>query len=158
MLYKCELLILASIHKYICVFVKHFDKISVALFYQINLHVISLASYNELIYTTGQLIVSMMSRYPHIISFGMRTGLPSEMVRSLSRINAVYHEKHNFINKRLMSVQSHRKCNVVVIGGGAVGASTAYWLKKRANRDLSVIVLERDPTVSSFCITSILTH
>lgn len=65
----------------------------------------------------------------------------------------MYQGKHDVISKRSMSVQSHRKCNVVVIGGGAVGSSTAYWLKKRANRDLSVIVLERDPTVSTFnCI------
>ncbi|XP_014086371.2 FAD-dependent oxidoreductase domain-containing protein 1 [Bactrocera oleae] len=88
----------------------------------------------------------MMSKYAHIISFGMRTELSSDILRSFSRINAVYQGKHDVISKRSMSVQSHRKCNVVVIGGGAVGSSTAYWLKKRANRDLSVIVLERDPT------------
>lgn len=42
--------------------------------------------------------------------------------------------------------QSH--CDIVVIGGGGVGASIAYWLKKRGRDGLNVVVLEKDPTVS----------
>lgn len=42
--------------------------------------------------------------------------------------------------------QSH--CDVLIIGGGGVGASIAYWLKKRAFGGLNVVVLEKDPTVS----------
>lgn len=42
--------------------------------------------------------------------------------------------------------QSH--CDILVIGGGGVGASIAYWLKKRGRDGLNVVVLEKDPTVS----------
>lgn len=38
-------------------------------------------------------------------------------------------------------------CDVVVIGGGAMGASIAYWLKERTGKGLRVVVVERDPTV-----------
>ncbi|GLV38883.1 lethal (2) 37Bb [Carabus blaptoides fortunei] len=38
--------------------------------------------------------------------------------------------------------------DVVVIGGGAMGSSIAYWLKERTRRGLSVAVVERDPTYS----------
>lgn len=41
--------------------------------------------------------------------------------------------------------QSH--CDVLIIGGGGVGASIAYWLKKRAFSGLNVVVLEKDCTV-----------
>lgn len=44
--------------------------------------------------------------------------------------------------------QSH--CDIVVIGGGGVGASIAYWLKKRGGDGINVVVLEKDPTVSRF--------
>ncbi|XP_013097953.2 FAD-dependent oxidoreductase domain-containing protein 1 [Stomoxys calcitrans] len=35
-------------------------------------------------------------------------------------------------------------CDVVVIGGGGVGSSVAYWLKQRARDGLNVVVVERD--------------
>lgn len=41
-------------------------------------------------------------------------------------------------------IQSH--CDVLIIGGGAIGSSTAYWLKKKAREGLNVVVLEKDPT------------
>lgn len=44
--------------------------------------------------------------------------------------------------------QTH--CDVLIIGGGGVGASIAYWLKKRGRDGLNVVVLEKDPTVSRF--------
>ncbi|XP_071529920.1 FAD-dependent oxidoreductase domain-containing protein 1-like [Panulirus ornatus] len=37
-------------------------------------------------------------------------------------------------------------CDVLVVGGGAVGSSVAYHLKERAREDLSVIVVEQDST------------
>ena len=40
-----------------------------------------------------------------------------------------------------------RSCDVLVVGGGAVGSSSAYHLKQRAGKDLSVVVLEQDSTV-----------
>lgn len=51
--------------------------------------------------------------------------------------------------------QSH--CDVLIIGGGGVGSSIAYWLKKRAFSGLNVVVLEKDPTVS-VCSTGLLEH
>lgn len=42
--------------------------------------------------------------------------------------------------------QTH--CDVLIIGGGGVGASVAYWLKEKARNGLNVVVVERDPTVS----------
>ncbi|XP_037806168.1 FAD-dependent oxidoreductase domain-containing protein 1 [Lucilia sericata] len=40
--------------------------------------------------------------------------------------------------------QTH--CDVVVIGGGGVGSSVAFWLKEKAREGLNVVVVERDPT------------
>ncbi|KAK8735257.1 hypothetical protein OTU49_005588, partial [Cherax quadricarinatus] len=37
-------------------------------------------------------------------------------------------------------------CDVLVVGGGAIGSSIAYHLKERARGDLSVVVIERDTT------------
>ncbi|KAL8611526.1 hypothetical protein ACOMHN_014581 [Nucella lapillus] len=38
-----------------------------------------------------------------------------------------------------------RETDVLVIGGGAVGSSVAYWLKQRNPKGMSVTVVERDP-------------
>ncbi|GLH06192.1 FAD-dependent oxidoreductase domain-containing protein 1 [Gryllus bimaculatus] len=38
-------------------------------------------------------------------------------------------------------------CDVLVIGGGIMGSSIAYWLKQRARQGLHVVVVEKDPTV-----------
>ena len=41
--------------------------------------------------------------------------------------------------------------DIVVIGGGAMGASAAYWLMQRgAANHLKILVVERDPTVNVF--------
>uniref|UniRef100_A0A1B0A538 FAD dependent oxidoreductase domain-containing protein n=1 Tax=Glossina pallidipes TaxID=7398 RepID=A0A1B0A538_GLOPL len=40
--------------------------------------------------------------------------------------------------------QTH--CDVLVIGGGGVGSSVAFWLKEKARDGLNVVVVERDPT------------
>ncbi|KAJ6634451.1 FAD-dependent oxidoreductase domain-containing protein 1, partial [Pseudolycoriella hygida] len=47
--------------------------------------------------------------------------------------------------------QSH--CDVLIIGGGGVGASIAYWLKKRGGHGLNVVVIEKDPTYKSASTT-----
>lgn len=38
--------------------------------------------------------------------------------------------------------------DIVIIGGGYIGSSTAYWLKKRAGEGLSIAILDKDLTVS----------
>lgn len=44
-------------------------------------------------------------------------------------------------------------CDVLIIGGGAIGSSIAYWLKKKVYREeFSVVVVEKDPTVRFSCI------
>jgi len=42
--------------------------------------------------------------------------------------------------------QTH--CDVLIIGGGGVGSSIAYWLKEKARDGLNVVVVEKDDTVS----------
>lgn len=42
--------------------------------------------------------------------------------------------------------QTH--CDILVIGGGGVGASVAFWLKQKAREGLNVVVVERDSAVS----------
>lgn len=39
-------------------------------------------------------------------------------------------------------------CDILIIGGGAIGSSIAYWLKERAREGLNVVVVEKDKTVS----------
>ncbi|XP_076765384.1 FAD-dependent oxidoreductase domain-containing protein 1 [Xylocopa sonorina] len=42
--------------------------------------------------------------------------------------------------------QITRNCDVVIIGGGAIGSSIAYWLRKRIfKEEFTVVVVERDP-------------
>ncbi|XP_055839067.1 FAD-dependent oxidoreductase domain-containing protein 1 isoform X2 [Episyrphus balteatus] len=40
--------------------------------------------------------------------------------------------------------QTH--CDVVIIGGGCIGLSIAFWLKEKARSGLNVVVIEKDPT------------
>lgn len=44
------------------------------------------------------------------------------------------------------------RADIVIVGGGVVGWSVAYWLKQkeRIQGALKVVVVERDPTVRAF--------
>lgn len=39
------------------------------------------------------------------------------------------------------------ECDILIIGGGVIGSSIAYWLKQRALSGLNVVVLEKDSSV-----------
>ncbi|XP_030376995.1 FAD-dependent oxidoreductase domain-containing protein 1 [Scaptodrosophila lebanonensis] len=43
--------------------------------------------------------------------------------------------------------QTH--CDILVIGGGGIGSSIAYWLKEKARDGLNVVVVEKDDTYSN---------
>lgn len=55
-------------------------------------------------------------------------------------------ELDSFMKKYESEAVFPRNCDVLVIGGGAVGSSIAFWLKKRAREGLNVVVVEKDPT------------
>ena len=43
--------------------------------------------------------------------------------------------------------------DVAIVGGGAMGSSSAYFLASRMKREMGKIcVIERDPTVSEVCL------
>lgn len=59
-----------------------------------------------------------------------------------------------FIENREDIRQFQTHCDVLVIGGGGMGASIAYWIKKRALHGLNVVVLEKDPSYQQ-CSTTL---
>lgn len=62
--------------------------------------------------------------------------------------NKVIGSNEEDVRARAVDRQFQTHCDILIIGGGGVGASIAYWLKKRARDGLNVVVLEKDPTVS----------
>lgn len=56
----------------------------------------------------------------------------------------------NFLESRDKNDIFQTHCDVLIIGGGGVGSSIAYWLKKKAREGLNVVVVEKDSTVSFY--------
>ena len=39
-----------------------------------------------------------------------------------------------------------RHCDILIVGGGVIGCSVAYWIQQRVQQALKIVVIERDPT------------
>lgn len=48
--------------------------------------------------------------------------------------------------KRDTSLDMPHTCDIVIIGGGVIGSSIAYWLKDTAYKGSNIVVIEKDPT------------
>lgn len=57
-------------------------------------------------------------------------------------------------NKEISDDNFQTHCDVLIIGGGGVGSSIAYWLKQRARNGLNVVVVEKDSTVNNELLIS----
>ncbi|EDW78140.1 uncharacterized protein Dwil_GK24840 [Drosophila willistoni] len=53
-------------------------------------------------------------------------------------------------DRKVDDFQTH--CDVLVVGGGGVGSSIAYWLKEKARDGLNVVVVEKDDTYTKSSI------
>ncbi|XP_067620328.1 FAD-dependent oxidoreductase domain-containing protein 1 isoform X1 [Eurosta solidaginis] len=84
--------------------------------------------------TLGILANDMRSIKNYFAPFLKKKATPKKLIDSRFRGVNPSTERNEF--------QTH--CDVLVIGEGAIAASIAYWLKKKARNGLSVVVLERD--------------
>ena len=50
------------------------------------------------------------------------------------------------MSRRLLSGSNRKHVDVLIVGGGAMGSSTAYFLKKKEPA-VDIVVIERDSTV-----------
>jgi len=69
--------------------------------------------------------------------------------KTLKQLISFKEDSSNFIdiwNKRQNIIPRH--CDILIIGGGAIGSSIAYWLRQKFYREeFNVVVVEKDPTV-----------
>ena len=46
--------------------------------------------------------------------------------------------------------------DIIVVGGGAIGCSIAFWMMQRIIEGFKILVVERDPQVLTFVICTVL--
>lgn len=64
-------------------------------------------------------------------------------------VNVLANDMPSFLSSKDKSTVYPEHADVVIIGGGFIGSAISYWLKKRTGEGLTVVVLEKDFTVSS---------
>lgn len=71
-------------------------------------------------------------------------------------LNIITKDIPSYFGSKDKSIVYPEHTDIVIIGGGYIGSAVAYWLKKRAADGLSVVVLEKDFSVSEIISLSIL--
>lgn len=91
---------------------------------------------------TLRILKNDMGKVKNIVTPNFMKSKTSDKIADLKGLD-------NFLENRDRSDIFQTHCDVLIIGGGGVGSSIAYWLKKRAREGLNVVVVEKDSTVSS---------
>lgn len=89
------------------------------------------------------------SDQPHPIKRTLEI-LGNDMRKVKNFFSPLFKKRHEDVEENVESsntiddgeFQTH--CDVLIIGGGGVGSSAAYWLKKKARQGLNVVVIEKD--------------
>lgn len=68
--------------------------------------------------------------------------IKSDIKRGVQKLNDPFQEYHE-------NSIFPEHCDVLIVGGGIMGSSIAYWLKQRALDGLRVVVVEKDTTVNT---------
>ncbi len=75
-----------------------------------------------------------------------------------------YRDPVEFLRKELRSFGKEvklpvpRETDICIVGGGLVGLSVAYFLKRRSPEGFNLTVVEKDPTVSGLKTFSVMPH
>ncbi|XP_011190712.1 FAD-dependent oxidoreductase domain-containing protein 1 [Zeugodacus cucurbitae] len=89
------------------------------------------------------------SDHPHPIKRTFKL-LGNDMRKVKSFFSPLFEKKFNNVEEnpeptiQMDDNEFQTHCDVLIIGGGAVGSSAAYWLKKKARQGLNVVVIEKD--------------
>ncbi|KAF7417903.1 hypothetical protein HZH68_000556 [Vespula germanica] len=97
-----------------------------------------------------QLLIRSYSKKNNNNQDDIYTQLPLEMQRSPGDRKIIVKSWNddkgvkNLLKECLMTVP--QRSDIMIIGGGIMGSSIAYWLKKNFCKDFHVVVIEQDPT------------